>query len=499
MTKTLHGRLAVLLLGLLVLLGLLFVSLTLATAQRYFQEVNQRLNRPLARSLADSLAARGLVGRDSRTLAAARAEIKRLMVINPSIEVYLLDADGTVLASSVEPKTLRRARVSLPPLRRFLFHADPLPILGDDPRDRTGRKIFSAATVRIPARFDGYLYVILGGQNYDSTAGQLGRSLILRSSAAATAAIVLLAGLAGWTAFRLLTRRLRQLAREMEEWREDGARVIPWPNIAPPRDEIDRLGIVYLQMSNRIRGQIQQLQEADRQRRELVSNVSHDLRTPLAALQGYLETLLMKEGGMTAQEQRGYLQIASRQSERLANLVAQLFELAKLDGAEGEIRPEPFSLGELVQDVMQEYRVTAQERQIRLETNFPQNLPFVCADISLVERVLENLTENAFHHTLPGGAVTIALRAEADRIQILVSDTGSGIRPEDLSHIFERSFRAPHPPVGEEVEGAGLGLAIAKRILELHGSAIQARSVVGEGTVFTFSLPVCPPPSPSFL
>ncbi len=250
---------------------------------------------------------------------------------------------------------------------------------------------------------------------------------------------------------------------------------------------------VYAQMSRRIQSQMQELTQADSLRRELVGNVSHDLRTPLAALQGYLETLLMKEGSLTPDEQRGYLQTALRHSERLAALVAELFELARLDSHETLAHPEPFALDELAQDMVQQFGLAGEKKGVSLRFDAPQDLPFVFADIGLIARVLENLLENALRHTPEGGKVTIHLAPQGARVAVQVADTGEGIAPEVLPHIFERFYRAPNPPPSSG--GAGLGLAIARRILEMHGSRLEVQSVLGQGTMFSFSLPTQTPAS----
>ena len=495
MLKTLHGKLSLVLLGLLCLTGLLYLALTLVTTQMYFQEVNQKVNRRLAADLTTHLAARGLLRPANQ--GRAQAEIKELMAINPSVEVYLLDARGGIQTYSVAPDTVKRRGVSLAPIRLFLSGAAPLPILGDDPRDPRGRKVFSAAAFSSEGQ-TGYVYVILGGEGYDATARLPERSAILRSSFATVVVILLFVLAAGLLFFRLLTRRLRWLTASMETFRDQdyhdpetvlSARLFtPWPGITPPRDEIDRLGLVHLQMTNRIRGQILALAQADTHRREMISNVSHDLRTPLAALHGYLETLLMKEGSLTPEEQRGYLQVALRHSERLAKLIGELFDLAQLDSGEMRLNPETFSLGELVQDVVQQHDLAARQKGLRLQALLPDDLPFVSADIALVERVLGNLLENALRYTPEGGAVTIRLALQVGKIEVRVADTGSGIRPEDLPHIFERFYRVPRQ--SEKPGCVGLGLAIVKRILELHGSAIQVESAPDQGTAFTFHLPV---------
>ncbi|BDI34054.1 two-component sensor histidine kinase [Capsulimonas corticalis] len=501
--KTLHGRLTLILLVLLCLIGCLSVPLTLFTTQNYQQEVAQNLNRPLASSLAAHLTETNLFSHAPARLSKARSEIKYLMVINPDIDVYLLDTRGTILAYSGAPSDIRRDRVPLAPLQRFLTKSVRLPILNDDPRSSADRKVFSAAPIYAsgqhpPNSPQGYVYVILGGQHYDSVAGLLRRSYILRSSLWGLGVLLASVSVAGLFLFRLLTQRLRRLTVAMETFRDldfleansvQSTRLFaPWRGIVSPRDELDRLGTVCLQMSDRIQGQIQELALADTHRREMVSNASHDLRTPLAALQGYLETLLMKEGRMTPEEQRGYLQVAIRHSDRLAKLIGELFELAQLDAREVSLNSEAFSLSELVQDVVQQHQLTAEQKQIRLHASLPENLPFVRADIGLIERVLENLLENALRYTPEGGMVAVSLALEAESIGVRVTDTGCGISPADLAHIFERFYRAPGQ--SEKPGCAGLGLAIAKRILELHGSSITVESVLDQGTAFTFHLPI---------
>lgn len=233
------------------------------------------------------------------------------------------------------------------------------------------------------------------------------------------------------------------------------------------------------------------LEAADARRRELVANMSHDLRTPLAALQGYLETLLMKADEITPDEQRAYLTTAMRHGERLGNLINALFELAKLDCGEAQPHLEAFCLAGLVQDVAQQFGLAAGKQNVHLETRFAPGLPLAYADIGLVERALGNLLDNALRHTPSGGRITIALRHESERMSIKITDTGSGIQIQDLPRIFERCYHAHAARNADgESNGAGLGLAITRRIVELHGGDISAQSTPGQGATFTFSLPV---------
>jgi two-component system OmpR family sensor kinase len=478
--KTLYAKLALVLLALFCVMTAAYLALTMMTTRLYMDEATQRLNRTLAANLAREKP----VVRDGRLDRQMLDQVfDALMAVNPSIEIYLLDARGNLIAFSAPPGKVKRRSVALGPILSFLS-GDRLPIRGDDPRDPSRRKIFSAA--RLDATH--YLYVILGGESSDSAMAQLRRSYILQQSVAVAVVAVVFALAAALLIFAAMTRRVRRLAAAMDAFQRSD--FSGEPRVPPHRvgggDEIDRLTTAFGEMGQRIVMQVKKLTEVDLLRRELVANVSHDLRTPLASLQGYLDTLLLKEGQLTPAEQRRFLEIASKHSERLGKLVAELFELAKLDSQVTPLRVEPFSMAELVQDVVQKFELRARQGSVTLEAEVGPDLPLVMGDIALMERVLENLLENAIRYTPAGGQVRISLVPEHGRLAVRVSDTGAGIEEASLPHIFDRFWRGDD--ASSRGSGAGLGLAIAKRILEMHGATLDAVSRVGVGTTFAFRL-----------
>jgi len=477
--RTLYAKIAVVSLSLFAALGVVYVGLTVYTTERHFQEVQQKLNHDLAEHLVKEkiLLADGVVNED-----VLKDVFHMLMVVNSSIELYLLDETGKILAFSAPPDTVVRESVSLTAIDRFLS-SDRLPILGDDPRDVNRQKIFSVA----PVEGEGYIYIILASEEYDSAAEMVLGSTILRLGTGLAAFAFLFIVVVALVSFRLLTRRLNGLALDMDRFRGESGGSVALPAHPVDGDEIDALAASFDSMAHVIREQVDKLERTDALRRELVANVSHDLRTPLASLHGYLETLGLKQAELSPDERREYLAVALRNSERLRTLVTELFELAKLDAK--EVRPEfeSFSLQELVQDVVQDFQLRAQEKGVRLSADLGERLPFVRADIRLIERVLQNLIANALRHTPEGGEIAANLRLEDGRVRVEIQDSGVGIPAEELAHIFERFHQVP----GESdaaAGGGGLGLAISKRILELHQSMIEASSQLNQGTTFTFHL-----------
>ncbi|HAV72660.1 MAG TPA: two-component sensor histidine kinase, partial [Stenotrophomonas sp.] len=230
--------------------------------------------------------------------------------------------------------------------------------------------------------------------------------------------------------------------------------------------------------------QWQQLRQQDLQRRELVANISHDLRTPLSSLHGYLETLALKDATLSADERQRYLSIALSQSHKVGRLAQALFELARLEHGGVVLDRQAFSLPDLVQDVFQKFELAAQSRRQSLSADIAPGLPPVVADLALIERVLTNLLDNAIRHTPEGGHVTVTLRAGDGEVQISVADSGPGIAPERRDSLFTAM-----PALGSQrPDSGGLGLLIVHRILQLHGRDIRLLES-REGALFVFSLP----------
>lgn len=453
------------------------------------KEVVQALSRDLAANIANSaplMDANGLRPDAVRTL------FSQLMGVNPSVEVYLLDNAGRIKGDDAPPGHVKRDHIDLAPVQQFIA-GRPLPILGDDPRSPDARKVFSAAPLQRAGQPPlGYIYVVLLGEAHDRLAARVDAGNVLRTTLWSMAVVALLGLIAGLTAFSFITRPLRRLTEAMRGFDANGA-----PDTQPPvprspgrrGDDIVVLESAFAQMADRIGDQWRALTRQDQQRRELITNISHDLRTPLTSLHGYLETLSLKADTLAEPERRRYLSIALAQSAKVGRLAQALFELARLESGGVQAEREPFSLVDLVQDVFQKFELTAASRGVALHARIPPRVPVVSADLGMIERVLTNLLDNALRHTPPHGEVEVALEPRGDRVVVTVADTGAGIPAARREGLFQRPQR---PMSGGTVTSGGLGLLIVHRMLALNGSGIRLVDRAGRGAVFEFELAVAP-------
>ncbi len=496
--KSLFAKLSLALFLVITLLGSGFFLIERYSTQNYYEEITQRLNSSIAMYVTGErqLMENFVVNREALSLLAQQA-----MIINPTVEIFLLDTEGNILGHNFPPESIVQHRVDLAPVKALIAGNVKMPLRGTDPRNPHREKIFSAFPVMDHDVLQGYLYAVLGGAKYDELANALRDSYVQKLSASALLAIVLAAFLVGLLVFWLFTRRLSLLTSNVKAFTDSGfGENSPSPlqaggfavtdsqmaDSSHNQDEIGQLEIAFNAMANKLYEQFGNLKKTDQLRRELVSNVSHDLRTPLATMHGYVETLLIKNQELDAEKRREYLEITRKHTQRLGELIGDLFELSKLDSASIHPNLEAFSLAELLHDTVHEFGLEADKRNLDLSIEAPDDPSVVYADIGLVQRVLENLIRNALKFTPDGGKISIRLDKKPGAVAVAIEDNGCGIAEEDLAHVFDRFYRAEN---GGQESGTGLGLAIVRRILDLHGSRITVNSQVDRGTCFEFDLP----------
>lgn len=482
-TQSFYGKLSLVFLILILFLGGSLAYISMKSSLMFVEETQQKVNKDLAFEMAMEIQPHLIDMIDVENI---QKEIEYLQGINPQVDIYLVGGNGMikgVFLGEEDNASLEFNFIDTRPLDLFLA-GEELPILGQDPLQGESLKPFSAANISIMGETGCYLYVILGGKLYDETAGMLAESYIIKNSMIGLGLILITTLLIGLLIFRWLTHRLRAMTSTVQAF-EHGQ--LEERVSVQSDDEIGLLGNSFNQMADTLVSNMEEIKQVDKLRRELIANVSHDLRSPLASIQGYLETIQQKDKSLSEADRKKYYDIVLRNTRKLGNLIAELFELSKLDAKNVQPDLEPVSMAELVQDVVAQFQPQAQGKNISLKAILPDEpLNMVNADIALMERAISNLIDNAIKNTKQNGEVNIIPANEGNRVSVKISDTGVGIPEDQIARIFDRFYQTDPSRTGNT--GVGLGLSIAQKILELHGSKLSVQSVLNKGTTFSFSL-----------
>jgi signal transduction histidine kinase len=450
--------------------------------------------------------------------------LRNLLLFEANSELYLLSGNGVVLSSTgkvplpagfaVAMATLREAAQSASTDQKKTY------VLGIDPERTATQAVVAAraldrAAIRKSDGAAGYLYLV----THKDVSPQ-GRLAVFRSAFAgpalvAVSGVVALATLmAAWiitTVIRPLRRISAEVARASREGLgaaslEPSALAFDPLQVKLPRrnrpDEFDQLREGFHAMLSTLRQQWQALRELDHFRREGVSNLSHDLRSPLTATVACLETLDQRWATNTnAQdhhEDRRLIAMALRNTRNAAQLVRSLGDLAQLDEPEFKMHLQPMNLGEMLDDISMRFTERAQQRGVTVRCDHDEQAEptFADVDIELLERALGNLMDNALRYTPAGGQITLSTRRVIESatrpspVELSVRDDGAGIAENSIPHLFDRHYKARTSVAPASSEGGkGLGLAIVKRIAELHSGSVAVHSTVGSGTLVVITLP----------
>jgi signal transduction histidine kinase len=485
--RTLFGKLALVQVsfGALVVAGS-FVALEIAHERRHL-ESSQSQNLELAQDLLhEQLEHARLALDDPATL---RSELRRLAGLNPGVDLYWLDATGRVIAASVPDPSLRRRSVSLAPLHTLLSDDTTPPIRGDDPRDPERTRVFSVAALGANATPVAYFYVVLRGADadlFDRVTGMRG----FRESIGFIALAVFLALITALVIIFGVLRPFREISRSMSAFRRGGFQ--EWPvaigKTNSGANDLDQLAADFNDMAARIAQLVHRLKDEDQTMREMLASVSHDLRTPLTIVQGQLETLLLKGDGMPEHERRQLLEGALRAAKSLGRLVQSVFELATLESPHFRPRVERFSLAEAIHDAAAKFAVRGRKSGVTILTEGAERYAMVDGDLGLMERVLDNLLDNALRHARGADRVTLSLADEPGGLRVTVRDNGETI-PGDRLRVLARGDPAAGDAGRADTNRPGLGLSIVRRILQLHGSGLDVEQAPDRGAAFSFLLP----------
>jgi signal transduction histidine kinase len=431
--------------------------------------------------------------------------LRNLVLFEPDTQLYLLDAQGTVLSSTGNTQLPPGFKVRLAPVQEAAGNPDMPYVMGDDPERMDAGAIIAArvvrrALIRNDEPVAGYLYLVCHKPVLPEGRLQVLGSSIAKPALVAILGVVLLATALTMWIVATVTRPLRQLTQAVasisQGGLDDGARDAPERHL-PPRtpDEFGQLTGAFAMMLDTVRRQWTALRRLDHFRREGVSNLSHDLRSPLTATTACLETLEGRwQGDAARTDDRALVEMALRNTRNAARLVQSLGDLALLDEPTFRLRSEVLDVGELLDDIAVRFGQRAASQGVQLQAQHPAEPnarpPVVALDIELFERAIANLVDNALKFCRAGDSVSLSARMRGDRVEVCVADTGPGIPEADVPHLFDRFYQARQsvaPSTG--VGGKGLGLAIVKRIAELHAGEVRVDSTPGQGTRVTLVLP----------
>ncbi|WP_425236963.1 ATP-binding protein [Ulvibacterium sp.] len=472
---------------LILLMGISYIVITGYFANKYYQETTQNLNAELANHVIEEKFQNASPFLEDGTVNKALFGdlMHDMMAVNRGIEVYLLNKNGEILYSVVldHGDNAPQQSVSLSPIKSFIQNDGNSFVLGDDPRNPGEQKIFSAAQFNIDGR-EGYIYIVLEGKEFQLVSSNLLGQYFAKLGIRAVLLTTFFTALLGLLSIWFLTKNLRLITGTIRRFQEGDlkARIEN-----PEKSDIEVFAKSFNTMADTIVGNMDKMKSVDLLRRELIANVSHDLRTPLAVLKGYIETLQMKRDSLSENDKQEYLKITHGNVNKLSKLIDQLFEYSKLEAEQVTPIKEPFSITELSHDLIAKFKVLADQKKIDLHLENPEENSMVFADVSLVERALQNLIENALKYTQPNGKVTLSIKRKDKNVEINITDTGNGIPMNEQPFIFDRYKQV----VGKDAkkQGYGLGLAIVKKIMDLHDTTITVLSKPREGSSFIFNLP----------
>lgn len=486
--KSLYFRFFTTLLAIILVVSTAQLFLVAALFRPLIAHVDQQVQWNLAADLAERL--QPMVANKLEP-----AEVQRALFsyafMNPKVDFYLLDDQGKILAElAMIGGPQRIASVAVGPIQKFLTQQPSLlPLFGDDPRSdgagtSAGERAFSAAPMTIAGK-PGYLYLILENQPYRLFIRATGMFYVLGSTIVVVLMIAAAGALLEYFALSHLLKNFRVLGAAVRKF-QDGEFATRVP--APGADELGILGKVFNDMASTIQDQTERLKESDSLRRQLVANISHDLRSPLTSIQGLLETIQRKRASLPIEEQERYIGIALDSVQVQKRLVDDLFELSKLQANDRTPQFELVSLTELAHDITVKHHAAAADKHIDLRFAGEEDGLYVQADPLMLERIITNLLTNAVRYTPLDGSVTVAARRTPGGCELAVADTGIGIAPNEIKRIFDPFYQVAQERSPDR-KGTGLGLAIVKHLVELHGAEISVESNPGSGSRFSFVLP----------
>ncbi len=492
--NSLYFKLSAVFLLSLVAFSLLEVRFGTIAFRSLVSEINQSLEWNVAGEIANQIQSELLEPVDSDRF---ENLIYPYSIANPKLEFYLLESDGSIFAHFVPTQVVAGTKIDMSPIRIALQDTLPnLPLYGENPvnnskqlrgifKDENSNRVFSVAPIRFNGG-SGYLYVIIEGNPFEMRIRQIGQFFLARLFSVG-GTLVLISTLAlAYLLFRLLTHRFQRITRAVERYEKGD---YSKPLVVSSRDEIGVLSSALNDMAQRLIEAKAEIEERDLKRRQLIALITHDLRAPLTSIQGYLDLALQDPNIDTSQSIRRDVRLAADNARFQARLIDDLFELSKLDAQEKDPSFDAFSLDALVGHVLAQFEPQAKQADVELLFESSGEKAYAIGDQVLVKRAINNLIENSLRFSPKGTAIRVSIHYAEQKALVLIADRGSGIASEKREELIEL-FGQDIVKENTTHDGAGLGLAIVSRVLELHGSSLRIESSDQKGSSFSFQLPL---------
>ncbi len=471
---------------LIAVLGLLFMAVTYMAATHFYEASTQLLNKDVAAHIAQFTSP---FDHDGLNKQKADSVFQNAMVISPSAEVYFLDTAGKVIDFHAKKSEIKLWQLPLENIKKEIESKGKSYIKGPDPKDPSEEKIFSAAEVFGKNKKLGYIYVILGSNEYRNVTDMLYSSHISSLALQAFCFIIMVSIIISLLYVNRIQKKFNRMLDVLDRFEKGDfdARFS-----IDTKDDMAPVTQAFNKMADLLVFNINRLSKSEKERKDFIANISHDLRSPLAVARGYTETLLIKKQSneITAKENEGFLQLVLSKIHQVENMVTQLFELSKMESASFEPQKEPFVFSEILQEFINTSALSAAQKNITIICNECENNSWINADIRMIERVIQNLLSNAITYTPEQGKINISLERKNEELIFRIENTGEPLTNDLLYWI--NAYSNQDGSADQKPAKSALGLAIVKKILNIHNYAFKAETT-GSGNLFSIFMPSVSP------
>lgn len=460
--------------------AILFMTITYFSAQQYHQATTQLLNREVAEHIAKFSSPYEKKGINKII---ADSVFHHAMVLSPSIEVYFLDTTGRVIYYDAPEKEIIQRMIPLDPIKRYIQSAGKIFITGRDPRDPGEDKIFSAAKVHGSGREEGFIYVILGSKEFRLASHILYNSHIGNLLLKAFIFVIISSVIITSLYLRRVEKRFNRMIGVLERFKNGDytARFTQEKN-----SEFSVFTESFNKMAALLVSNIHQLKRSEEERKQLVVNISHDLRTPLAIARGYAETLSIQKGDhQVSDKQEQYVQLIIQKITQVEHLVTQLFELSRIESAEIVPHYQPFIFSEIVLEIINSLMLPASHKSITIDSTRSSDHSWINADIKMMESVVQNIIINAISYTAENETIRVITERAEHELIFTVENPGEPLSDDVLAWLNAATVNDSELRPQKSI----IGLTIVKRIVNLHRFSLHMASADGKN-VIKISMPL---------